>query len=184
MKGISRFLSVFLVLALTLSCSACSSGIFSAAEEEENVEELIIDGDNMPEVFIPMTEKTSKSLVFTLSDEQAAQVKKAGAGKVTWTLHRNAPYANPVDGKFIPLHGEEKMFPGEKEPIDFATISFNDANESGQAFSLKNFKAKLDGSALRLDFTTTPVNNGMNDGIPHENGGRFMDICGDFALTA
>ena len=61
MKRISRFLSVFLVLALTLSCSACSSGIFSAAEEEENVEELIIDGDNMPEVFIPMTEKTSKS---------------------------------------------------------------------------------------------------------------------------
>ena len=184
MKGISRFLSIFLVLALTLSCSACSSGIFSAAEEEENVEELIIDGDNMPEVFIPMTEKTSKSLVFTLSDEQAAQVKKAGAGKVTWTLHRNAPYANPADGKFIPLHGEKKMFPGEKETIDFATISFNDANESGQAFSMKRFKTKLDGSALRLDFTTAPVNNGINDGMPHENGGRFMDICGDFTLTA
>ena len=176
MKGISRFLSVFLVLALTLSCSACSSGIFSAAEEEENVEELIIDGDNMPEVFIPMTEKTSKSLVFTLSDEQAAQVKKAGAGKVTWTLHRNAPYANPADGKFNALHGEEKMFPGEKETIDFAAISFNDANESGQAFSMKRFKTKLYGSALRLDFTTAPVNNGINDGMPHENGGRFMDI--------
>ena len=137
MKGISRFMSVFLVLMLTLSCSACSSGSFTAGGEEENVEELIIDGDNMPELFISMTENTSKSLVFTLSDEQAAQVKKAGAGKVAWTLHRNAPYANPADGKFIPLHGEEKMFPGEKETIDFATISFNDANESGQAFSMK-----------------------------------------------
>ena len=183
MKGISRFLSVFLVLALILSCSACSSGTFTAPGEED-VEELIIGGDNMPELFIPLTEKTSKSLVFTLSDEQADQVRKAGAGKVTWTLHRNAPYANPADGKFIPLHGEEKMFPNEKETIDFATISFSNANESGEPFSMKSFKTKLEDSTLKLNFTTTPVNSGTNDSIPHESGGRFLDICGEFTLTA
>lgn len=183
MKGISRFLSVFLVLALILSCSACASGSFTALREDD-VEELIIGADSTTELFVPLTEKISKSLVFPLSEEQAALVKKAGARKVTWTLHRNAPYANPVDGNFIPLHGEEKMFPNEKETIDFATIKFSNANESGQAFSMKRFKTKLDGSTLKLYFTTTPVNNGTNDSIPHESGGRFLDICGDFSLTA
>ena len=105
MKGISRFLSVFLVLALILSCSACTSGTFTAPGEEEDVEEIVIGADNTTELFVPLTEKTSKSLAFPLSEEQAAQVRKAGARNVTWTLHRNAPYANPVDGNFIPLHG-------------------------------------------------------------------------------
>ena len=43
--------------------------------------------------------------------------------RVTWTLHRVAPYANPADGKFNPVHGEERMFPHERETIDFATIT-------------------------------------------------------------
>lgn len=75
MKGISRFLSVFLVLALILSCSACASGTFTAPWEEEDVEELIIGADSTTELFVPLTEKTSKSLAFPLSEEQAAQVR-------------------------------------------------------------------------------------------------------------
>ena len=184
MKRASKFLSVFLVLVLILNCSACSSGTDETTVEEEPVEELIIGGNNSPELFISLTEKTSKSLIFTLSEKQAAQVKKAGADKVTWTLHRLEPYANPVDGNFIPLHGEEKMYPNEKETIDFATIRFNDANEYGQPFSMESFKTTLDGSTLKLDFTTTPVMNGNNISMPHESGGRFMDICGEFTLTA
>ena len=189
MKTASRFLSVFLVLALVLSCSACASGTGSAAGEEEagqegTGEELSAEADSATELFVSLTEKTSKSLVFSLTEEQVAVVKKAGADKVTWTLHRIAPYANPADGNFIPLHGEEKMYPNEKETIDFATIRFNDASEYGQAFSMEHFETALDGSTLKLDFTTTPVRRGSNDSIPHESGGRFMDICGAFSLTA
>ena len=189
MKAASRLLSVFLVLALTLSCSACASGTDTAAGKEEagqegTREELSAEVDSTTELFLPLTEKTSKSLVFSLTEEQAAAVKKAGADKVTWTLHRLAPYANPADGNFIPLHGEEKMYPNEKETIDFATIRFCDAQESGQAFSMERFETTLDGSTLKLDFTTTPVKYGANVSIPHESGGRFLDICGEFNLTA
>lgn len=189
MKAASRLLSVFLVLALVLSCSACSSGADTAAGKEEagqegTGEELSAEVDSATELFMPLTEKTSKSLVFSLTEEQAAAVKKAGTDKVTWTLHRLAPYANPADGNFIPLHGEEKMYPNEKETIDFATIRFDGANGYGQPFSMERFETTLDGSTLKLDFTTTPVKYGFNDSIPHESGGRFLDICGEFTLTA
>ena len=197
MKASSRFLSAFLVLALMLSCSAFASGTgttaVTAVEEkagqegtgqEGTGEELSAGVDSTTELFLSLTEGTSKSLAFPLTEEQAALAEKAGADKVIWTLHRLAPYANPVDGNFIPLHGEEKMYPNEKETIDFATIRFNDANEYGQAFSMERFETTLDGSTLKLDFTTTPVNNGFNDSIPHESGGRFLDICGEFTLTA
>ena len=189
MKAASRFLSVFLALAVVFSCSACASGTDTAAGKEEagqegTGEELSAEVDSTTELFLPLTEKTSKSLVFPLTEEQAAAVKKAGADKVTWTLHRLAPYANPADGNFIPLHGEEKMYPNEKETIDFATIRFDGANGYGQPFSMERFETTLDGSALKLDFTTTPVKYGFNDSIPHESGGRFLDICGEFTLTA
>ena len=192
MKASSRFLSAFLVLALMLSCSAFASGtgttavtaVEEKAGQEGTGEELFAGVDSTTELFLSLTEGTSKSLAFPLTEEQAALAEKAGADKVIWTLHRLAPYANPVDGNFIPLHGEEKMYPNEKETIDFATIRFNDANEYGQPFSMERFETTLDGSTLKLDFTTTPVNNGFNDSIPHESGGRFLDICGEFTLTA
>ena len=184
MKAASRFLSVFLVLALVLSCSACASGTGTTAGEEKagqgrTGEELSAGVDSTTELFLPLTEKTSKSLVFSLTEEQFAVVKKAGADKVTWTLHRLAPYANPEDGNFIPLHGEEKMYPNEKETIDFATIRFNDAQEYGQPFSMEQFETTLDGSTLKLDFTTTPVKTISNNcSIPHESGGRCgTGIC-------
>ena len=179
MKPASRFLSLFLVPVLMFSSSVCASGTAAAPGEE-----LSAGADSTTGLFVSLTERTSKSLVFPLSEEQASMVKKAGADKVTWTLHRTAPYANPADGNFIPLHGEEKMFPNEKESLDFATIRFNDANEYGQAFSMEHFETALDGSTLKLDFTTTPVRRGSNDSIPHESGGRFLDICGEFTLTA
>ena len=134
MKASSRFLSAFLVLALMLSCSAFASGtgttavtaVEEKAGQEGTGEELFAGVDSTTELFLSLTEGTSKSLAFPLTEEQAALVEKAGADKVIWTLHRLAPYANPVDGNFIPLHGEEKMYPNEKETIDFATIRFND----------------------------------------------------------
>ena len=49
---------------------------------------------------------------------------------------------------------------------------------------MERFETTLDGSALKLDFTTTPVKYGFNDSIPHESGGRFLDICGEFTLIA
>ena len=192
MKTLSGFLSAFLALALMLSCTVSATGTGTAstaagveeAEEEAAGEEVSAGADSTTGFFLSMTEKTSKSLAFPLTEEQAALARKAGADKVTWTLHRLAPYANPADGNFIPLHGEEKMYPNEKETIDFATIRFSDANESGQPFSMERFETRLDGSTLKLDFTTTPVRNGFNDTIPHESGGRFLDICGEFTLTA
>ena len=179
MKASSGFLSVFLILSLILSLSACAAQTGSDTGEQQSVQV-----DSSTELFLSLTEKTSKSLIFPLTEDQAAKVKKAGAKQVTWTLHRTAPYANPADGKFIPLHNEEKMFPNEKETIDFATIKFSDMYENDQPFSMKHFKTTLDGAALKLDFTTSPVLYSQKEGIPHEGGGRYLDICGQFTLTA
>ena len=76
------------------------------------------------------------------------------------------------------------MFPNEKETIDFSTIKFSDMYENGQPFSMEHFKTSLDGDALKLDFTTAPVLYLDKEGIPHEGGGRYLDICGQFTLTA
>ena len=83
MKAASGFLSVFLVLALILSCSGCASGTGTEtgkveAGQEETGGELSAGVDSTTDLFVPLTEKTSKSLVFPLTEEQAAQVEKAG----------------------------------------------------------------------------------------------------------
>ena len=179
MKAISRFLSVFLVLSLMISCSTFPAQTAVAAEEEPSIR-----ADSSAGLFLSLTEKTCKSLTFPLTEDQAAQVEKAGADQVTWTLHRIAPYANPADGKFNPVHGEEKMFPHEKETIDFSTITYGDGTEDEPVFSMERFEAMLDGTTLKLDFTTSPTMYAGKAGIPHESGGKYMDICGQFTLTA
>ena len=179
MKAFSRFLSVSLVFLLILICSTFAAQADTAAGEEPSIQE-----DSSSGLFLSLSEKTSKSLSFPLTEAQAAQVEKTGADQVTWTLHRKAPYANPADGEFIPLHGEEKMFPNEKETIDFAAITYENANASNTPFSMERFETTLDGTALKLDFTTSPSTSFGTVGMPHESGGRYLDICGDFTLTA
>ena len=179
MKAFLRFLTVLLMLSLIPGCSA------SVAETGTDTEgETAVQADSGDGLFLYLTERTSESLAFPLTKEQALRVGQAGTDKVTWTLHRTETYANPADGNFIPIHGEDKMFPNEKETIDFATIRFNDMYDSGQPFSMERFETSLDGSTLKLDFTATPVTYLGKVGIPHESGGRFMDICGTFSLTA
>ncbi len=203
MKTSSRFLPKILVLSLILSCIACANQTVTAGEEASSTqadaaageetsvqadtsagEKLSTQANSYDGLFLTLSEGTSKSLAFPLTKEQAARVEKAGADKVTWTLHRTASYANPADGKFIPLHGEEKMFPNEKETIDFATITYENSNSGNTPFSMERFETTLDGDTLMLDFTTTPSLSVGNVGMPHENGGRYMDICGEFTLTA
>ena len=86
MKVSSRFMSIFLVLALILSCSACASGTGAYAEKEETGEEAAVvevatvgeeeageelsdgaEGENG--LFLSLTEATSKSLSFPLTAE-------------------------------------------------------------------------------------------------------------------
>lgn len=181
MKRLSKILSILLVLSLISGCGTANIGIETGTEMEK---ESVVQTDSNDELFLSLTESTSESLSFSLTEEQAAQIEKAGADQVTWTLHRTESYGNPADGKFIPIHGEEKMYPNEKETIDFASIRYSDLYESGQAFSMEHFETTLDGSVLKLDFTTTPIASEGNPGMPHESGGRFMDICGKFSLTA
>lgn len=168
MKALSRLLSMLLILALICGCTGTGND----------------QADSTEELFLSMTESCSRSLTFKLTKQQADQVEKAGTDNVTWTLHRVEPYGDPVDGKFIPIHGEEKMYPNEKEEIDFATITYNNMYDDGQAFSMEEFKTTLEGTTLKLDFTTVPIADELNVGMPHENGGRFIDICGKFTLTA
>ena len=168
MKVIYRVLSLLAVLALLCACAG------TASDQPDSTDGL----------FIPLTESSSGSLSFQLTKKQADLVEKAGADQVVWTLHRVESYGDPADSKFIPVHGEEKIFPNEKETIDLATISYNDAFDSSQAFSMKKFETTLEGTTLRLDFTTTPIAGDFGQGMPHESGGRFMDICGRFELTA
>ena len=181
MKRLSKLLSILLVLTLVSGCGKANTGIESGTETGK---ESIVQTDSNDELFLSLTEGTSKTLAFSLTEEQAAQIEKAGADQVTWTLHRTESYGNPVDGKFIPLHGEEKMYPNEKETIDFASIRYNDLYDSEQPFSMEHFETALDGSVLKLDFTTIPLAIEGKPGMPHESGGRFMDICGKFSLTA
>ena len=166
------------IMAAMLMFIACSA---SGTEAEDA---HAIQTNSTDELFLSLTESTSKSMAFPLTKEQAAQVEKAGTDRVTWTLHRVETYADSADGKFISLRGEEKMFPNEKETIDFATIKFSDMYEAEQPFSMKSFETTLDGSTLKLDFTTSPVTSLGNAGIPHESGGSFLDICGRFTLVA
>ena len=179
MKVFSRILAVFLTLSLILSLSACAGRTGTADAEEPPIQ-----SENPTELFLALTERTSHSMTFSLTEDQAARVKKAGADKVTWTLHRTASYGDPADGKFIPVHGEKKMFPNEKETIDFATITYGEIYESEPPFAMERFKTTLDGTTLKLDFATSPVIYMGNEGMPHESSGRFMDICGQFTLTA
>ena len=179
MKAFSRFLTLLLALSLIPGCGTSGAGTGTDAEAEAAVQTDSIDG-----LFLSMTERTSESLVFPLTKEQASRVEQAGTDQVIWTLHRTEPYANPADGNFISLRGEEKMFPNEQETIDFASIRFNNMSDSGQPFSMLRFETSLDGSALKLDFTTSPIADLGKIGMPHESGGRFLDICGEFTLTA
>ena len=62
MKAASRFLSVFLALAMVFSCSACASGTDTAAGKEEagqegTGEELSAEVDSTTELFLSLTEK-------------------------------------------------------------------------------------------------------------------------------
>ena len=100
MKASSRFLSAFLVLALMLSCSAFASGTGTTAVtaveekagqegtgqegtgqegtgEEGSGEELSAGVDSTTELFLSLTEGTSKSLAFPLTEEQAAIIEEA-----------------------------------------------------------------------------------------------------------
>ena len=106
MKASSRFLSAFLVLALMLSCSAFASGTGTTAVtaveekagqegtgqegtgEEGSGEELSAGVDSTTELFLSLTEGTSKSLAFPLTEEQAALAEKAGADKVICPTRR------------------------------------------------------------------------------------------------
>jgi hypothetical protein len=81
MKTASGLLSVFLVTALILSRSVDASGTGTAAGEEKAGQEgsgeaLSAAADSTAELFVPLTEKTSKSLVFPLTEEQAAMVRE------------------------------------------------------------------------------------------------------------
>ena len=191
MKATSRFLSLSLIFPLLLGCNACAGQTGTAAGEESSVQAGTTAGapqsaqeDGNGGLFLSLSAAESKSLAFPLTKEQAGQVGKAGADKVTWTLHRKAPYANPADGKFIPLHGEEKMFPNEKETIDFASITYETVNDGNVPFSMESFETTLDGDTLKLDFTTAPSMTYGVVSMPHESGGTYLDICGEFTLTA
>ena len=168
MKALSRSLSILLILMLISGCTGTDS----------------TQTDSSEELLLSMTEGCSRSLTFQLTKQQAEEVEKAGVDQVTWTLHRVESYGDPVDGEFIPVHGEEKMYPNEKETIDFATIYYNNAYESAQPFSMEKFETSLDGTTLKLDFSTLPLVDEGVAGMPHESGGRFMDICGRFTLSA
>ena len=179
MKKSFRFLSSLLSPLLIFSSAACVGETNSASAVEPSSK-----NSGPTDLFLSLTEKTSSSLTFPLTEEQVAAVEKAGVDQITWTLHRTAPYGNPADGNFISLHDEEKMYPNEQETIDFASLRYGDLYETEQAFSMEHFETTLDGSTLKLDFATVPVQSLGNDGMPHESGGRFMDICGQFSLTA
>jgi hypothetical protein len=61
MKPASRFLSLFLVPVLMFSSSVCASGTAAAPGEE-----LSAGADSTTGLFVSLTERTSKSLVFIM----------------------------------------------------------------------------------------------------------------------
>ena len=81
MKVFLRLLSVLLVLSLFSGGSASVTETGMIAEEETAVQTDSNDG-----LFLSLTERTSKSLAFSLTKEQVSRVEQAGEDKVTWTL--------------------------------------------------------------------------------------------------
>ena len=85
MKASSGFLSVFLVLSLILGLSACAGQTGTDTGEQQTVQV-----DSSTELFWSLTEKTSKSLIFPLTEDQTAKVKKGRckAGDLDAPPHR------------------------------------------------------------------------------------------------
>ena len=49
---------------------------------------------------------------------------------------------------------------------------------------MERFETRLEGGTLKLDFTTSPAMYAGKEGMPHASGGIYLDICGQFTLTA
>ena len=102
------------------------------------------------------------------------------------SLERTATYANPADGKFIPLHGESKMYPNEAGKIDLEDLQCATPRDTDNPFKVTSLETVFDSSekSMTLSFSTQAITSRGNEGVPHANGGFYLDICGTFKLTA
>ena len=169
-KTIKRIVSTFLAASMLLAGSAFAAETEKVAEQTEKV-------------VISLSEGREISLTFSLDEESFS---RAEGQDVTWTLERTATYANPADGKFIPLHGESKMYPNEAGKIDLEDLQCATPRDTDNPFKVTSLETVFDSSekSMTLSFSTQAITSRGNEGVPHANGGFYLDICGTFKLTA
>lgn len=152
-KTIKRIVSTFLAASMLLAGSAFAAETEKVAEQTEKV-------------VISLSEGREISLTFSLDEESFS---RAEGQDVTWTLERTATYANPADGKFIPLHGESKMYPNEAGKIDLEDLQCATPRDTDNPFKVTSLETVFDSSekSMTLSFSTQAITSRGNEGFRH-----------------
>lgn len=159
MHKATKLLSILLVLAMLLSCTVLAA---ETADEPQQDEQILIS----------LTDADTFNLSFDLSGDALSAAAAEGA-EFTWTLVRNATYANPT-GTFYPILDETEMYPNEADTIDLST--------GAGSLKIQNLTTTVADGKVTVSFTVDPIVSRGNVSAPHSNGGSYLDICGSFTL--
>ena len=159
MHKATKLLSILLVLAMLLSCTVLAAETAGESQQDE-------------QILISLTDADTFNLSFDLTGDALAAATAEGA-EITWTLVRNATYANPT-GAFHPILDETEMYPNEIDTIDLS--------KGSGSLKIKDFITTVTDGKVHVSFAIDPLVSRKNVSVPHANGGSYLDVCGSFTL--
>ncbi len=180
MHKIQKMLSAVLAASMLLGSGAL------AAEPAQVPAPAAVEtaADQQTKLLVSMTEQREVQVEFCLSDYQFDNVADA---EIVWTLTRVASYAAPEGVEFHPLMGEKEMYPNEVDTIVLNEIAGNEGWPYKDYLKVSELQTSFNaGSGCKgtLSFQISPMESRGNVSVPHKNGGKYLDVCGVFALKA